>query len=288
MKLTANSAIYREKGERNPHVASLEYFHRSGFDGMDVNLGGALLPGHYLSREDWERGIREVAETAGKLQMEISQSHLPFYNFADPGCPELEEKNRMFARMIRASGMLGVKWAVFHPGNAIDSVAGVKESKRRSVEFLKPYLELAEKYKVGIAVENLFVPHKLDKAYRYCFRVEEVCDLVDSLEGNVGVCWDFGHANLIGDDQGDCLRMVGNRLKAVHVHDNNGLHDDHQIPFTHYCTVEWEKVLTVLKEIGYRGNFNFEVMNSRMPKEAAEGFGIYLEQLGRAMMKMIK
>lgn len=286
MRLTANSGVYRLKSDKNEHIASLEYLHNAGFAGMDINLHGAIVPGRYLAGDEWKEGIEAVAETAQRLGMCLDQSHLPFYNFADPACPDLEEKNRMFARMIEASGILGVKWAVFHPGNAVDSVLGVKESKRRTIEFLKPYMELAEKNQVGIAIENLFVPRKLKKAYRYCSWAEEVCDLVDSIPGNVGVCWDFGHANLLGDDQAESLKLVGKRLKVIHVHDNDGKRDDHQVPFTYCCNVDWEGILPVLKRIGYEGNFNFEIINPKMLAGAAEGFGIYLRQLGMEMIRM--
>ena len=122
MKLTANFGVYRVKSDRNPYAASLEFLHKVGFEGMDINLHGAIVPGNYLGGEDWKKGIEEVAEKAGRLGMALDQCHLPFYNFADPTYSDLEEHNRMFARMIEASGMLGVKWAVVHPGNACDSV----------------------------------------------------------------------------------------------------------------------------------------------------------------------
>lgn len=288
MRLTANSGVYRIRSDKNEHIASLEYLHHAGFAGMDINLHGAIIPGSYLAGDGWKGETEAVAEAARRLEMRLDQSHLPFYNFADPGCPDLEEKNRMFARAIEASGILGIKWAVFHPGNAVNTALGAKESKHRTMEFLKPYLELAEKHQVGIAIENLFVPRKQKKAYRYCSWAEEVCDLVDSIPGNVGVCWDFGHANLLGDDQTESLKLVGNRLKVIHVHDNDGKKDDHQVPFTYCCNVDWGRILPVLKEIGYEGNFNFEIINPKMPAGAAEGFGIYLRQLGTEMIRMME
>jgi sugar phosphate isomerase/epimerase len=133
----------------------------------------------------------------------------------------------------------------------------------------------------------LFIPSYLNSTHRYCSNVEEVCDIVDTLGGIAGVCWDFGHVNLIGDDQRECLRAVGKRLKAVHVHDNNGKHDDHAIPFSSSCNVNWAEILPVLGEIGYRGNFNLEVTAGRVPYELRSSLVYYLAQLGRQMMSMI-
>lgn len=288
MKLTASYGAYSVKTGPNPFVDALEFLSRSGFDGMDINLHGTIVPGHYLNKDDWQTCIREVAEAASRMQMDIDQCHLPFFNFADPAYPNLEEHSRMFGRAIEAAGMLGAKWAVVHPGNACDSVYAWRESKRRTIEYMKPYMELAERHQVGIAMENLFVPRKLGKAYRYCSRAEEVCDLVDSMDGNVGICWDFGHANLLKGNQGDALRMIGKRLKVLHVADNDGENDDHQVPFTYSGKVDWVGILPVLKEIGYEGNFNFEIINTKMPEGALEGFGRYLYQIGCEMMKMVE
>ena len=57
MKLAANYGVYREKSERNPHVASLEFLHKAGFESMDINLHGAIVPGHYLGGDNWRREI---------------------------------------------------------------------------------------------------------------------------------------------------------------------------------------------------------------------------------------
>lgn len=290
MKLTANSVIHSECiGRPNfTHKEALEMLMKAGYDGMDVNLAGMINADNYLHDDDWKEKISELKETADRLGAEISQSHLPFYNFADPAITDLDMKNEMFKRAITASGMLNVKWAVFHAGNAIDSVKGRSESKRRTIEFIRPYMELAATLGVGIAIENLFIPTRLTKAHRYCSNVEDVCDLVDTLGENTGVCWDFGHANLVGDDQADCLRLVGKRLKCLHVHDNNGKHDDHLLPFSNYSTVNWRAILPTLDEIGYEGNFNFELINTGVPVECREKYLEYTNSLGRGMIALIK
>ncbi|HPU59266.1 MAG TPA: TIM barrel protein, partial [Candidatus Avimonas sp.] len=73
----------------------------------------------------------------------------------------------------------------------------------------------------------------------------------------VGVCWDFGHANLAANDQNESLKLIGKRLKATHVNDNDKLKDRHLLPF--YGVIEWEPIMKTLKEIDYQGDFTFEI-----------------------------
>ena len=53
--------------------------------------------------------------------------------------------------------------------------------------------------------------------------------------------------------------MIGKRLRALHINDNRGEKDDHLLPYLGY--VEWEPVLRALKEIGYAGDFTYEIHN---------------------------
>jgi len=292
MKLsTINTALkpLNATGDRKrAPIEALHFMSSVGFEAADINLCISIGENGYLKDEDWKQTVEEIGRTAKECNIEISQSHLPFYNFAAPGCENLEFRAQMFSRSIEASAILGVKWAVFHTGNASDAVLSVKESKRRTLEYILPYFEKASKLGVGIAIENLFIPEYLHNTHRYCSNVEDVIDLVDTLGEGAGVCWDFGHANLNGDDQSDSLREVGKRLKVIHVHDNNSSHDDHAAPYMGRTTVKWEEVLPTLHEIGYEGNFNFEVSATKVPRELHKSFAEYLIETGKYMISQIK
>jgi sugar phosphate isomerase/epimerase len=273
--------------ERWTVLEAVRFLSEVGFEALDMNFCGSISKDTYLRQDNWKEYIEEIGRTVRECNIEVSQSHLPFYNFATPGCEDLEFRAEMVSRSIAASSMLGVKWAVFHSGNAPDAVLSVRESKRRTTEYLKPYLEQARSLGVGIALENLFIPEYLHSTHRYCSNVEELCDLADTLGDGVGICWDFGHANLIGDDQRECLRIVGDRLKVTHVHDNNGKHDDHAAPFMSCSNVNWEGILPVLHEIGYQGNFSLEVSSGRVPEELHRPYAEYLVKTGKYLISLI-
>lgn len=80
----------------------------------------------------------------------------------------------------------------------------------------------------------------------------------------LGFCFDTGHANLIHLDFEQFLTTLGHRLKVLHIHDNDGWRDLHQIPFVFTKTrdnkpaTDWEGFVRGVKKIGYNGVLNFE------------------------------
>ena len=163
---------------------------------------------------------------------------------------------------------------------------------KKNIEFYKPLLEIAEEYHTGIVIENLFDTYhyplgvsgsseKSDRRAnnhmiaqrRFGTNPEELLELVDELStdfNNVGICWDFGHANEAGLNQTECLQLLGKRIKALHVNDNFAVFDEHLTPF---CgSIRWEEIMPQLRKIGYDGCFTYENMKffSRLPEELVE------------------
>lgn len=148
------------------------------------------------------------------------------------------------------------------------------------------------KYDVTIAIENLFDENDLQKRVRvprYLADPEDLIDLVDSLHAsydNVGIVWDFGHANLMNWNQPECLEMIGKRLIATHVQDNYGVVDDHLLPYL--GNVEWEPIMKTLKKIGYEGAFAYEThkMTDRLPDPMVDAMLRYAFELGNYLLSL--
>ncbi|NLL82673.1 MAG: sugar phosphate isomerase/epimerase [Lentisphaerae bacterium] len=72
----------------------------------------------------------------------------------------------------------------------------------------------------------------------------------------LGLCYDCGHGNL-GYGKPDFYQGYGldqldihkERLISVHLHDNDGVSDQHRLPFT--ATVDWERLAKILAVSGY-------------------------------------
>lgn len=73
-------------------------------------------------------------------------------------------------------------------------------------------------------------------------------------------CWDTGHGHRQSVSQTAGIGTLGSRLKATHIQDNDGVSDQHILPYQ--GTINWNEVVRALKSIGYEGDFTYETHNS--------------------------
>jgi sugar phosphate isomerase/epimerase len=81
---------------------------------------------------------------------------------------------------------------------------------------------------------------------------------------NVGVCVDVGHA-LLSSDAGSrpvsgYLERYRDQLVHLHVHDNDGVDDEHLVPGE--GLMPWRDLADTLRELGYAGPAVLEVQRS--------------------------
>ena len=202
-----------------------------------------------------------------------------------------ENTEEIVRRSIVCTNILGAHWTVSHPGTAYADSLIVDGSKKQNLEYFSRNLEFAKKNDVGICIENMADFSGQGFKRSYCATVEELADLVDTLHktyDNVGICWDFGHANLVYSNQVPCLNYLGSRIKVTHVHDNMGLEDEHRAPFL--GNVKWDKIMPALARCGYEGNFSFEVkrLAADVPEHIKDAYWKYMKTTGEYLLSMAK
>ena len=107
------------------------------------------------------------------------------------------------------------------------------EPDNLGLERFKIIAEAAECYGVHLALENSVFPEYLQFIF-------------DNIKSEyIGFCYDSGHENAFAPDF-DYLSKFGDRLFALHLHDNDGVHDNHFIPFR--GTIDWTKKVEQLKK----------------------------------------
>ena len=52
------------------------------------------------------------------------------------------------------------------------------------------------------------------------------------------------------------IHTLGHRIQALHIHDNDCIHDDHQIPFS--MNIDFSPIIKALRDIDYKGWFTLE------------------------------
>lgn len=291
MRLSTSTCIYfnRPDGTKAPIQDSIRLCAEAGYGVMDMNFHDCSVFDTPFKKEDWETWLLDIKKTAEEAGVEFSQGHSHFYNFCDAAVPNKEALDEYIRRGIVGAGMLGIPWLVIHAGTDFASGTPVRSSKEKTMEYLKPRIELAAKHHVGIAIENLWELNISPKR-RYTTTAEEVVDLVDTLScdfDNVGVCWDVEHANIMQQDQYEALQVVGKRLKATHISDNVGPKEDHILPFS--GNTDWVDVMRALKSIDYQGDFTYEIhrYTSRVPRELVPSALKYSVEVGNYLLGLV-
>ncbi len=299
MRLGAFTAIYaRKRGEsgETSYIEQMQMCKKVGFDVQNLCMyySGSSAGTGEIRLPDWEARIHALREAADKEGVVFSQTHAPgrvepFIKELRPSDEEVEHYKELLRRSIIASSIIGAKWVTVHPFN--DNINGeqdVEVNTKTNIEFYSPYVELAKKHGVGLAIENMARFPKYSMIKRpFCMSAEELSNLIDAFgDEAVGATWDFGHANMVMRNQPAALRILGKRLKATHVQDCKGI-DAHLIPFIG-GNIKWEEIMPVLVEIGYEGDFILESASfmKNVPVELWETAGKFAYEMGSYCMSL--
>lgn len=222
------------------------------------------------------RAFRKMADDLG---VKLPQGHMLLScNITAPGQDEITDHLKRWLELFLE---IGIKAAVLHPGgrNLIQEGYDKKYVDERRACVLRPLADFVKGTELCICLEN--TPNTIPDARG----LHELIDLVGS--PHLGICLDTGHLNIKGGSQGDFIRFAGPRLKALHIHDNEGKEDQHILPFS--CgSINWQEVVGALREIGYRHLFNFEIpMESRAPVPLRIAKLKYLKRLYEIMLNEV-
>jgi sugar phosphate isomerase/epimerase len=156
-------------------------------------------------------------------------------------------------RAIECTAEAGGEICVIHPNN--------NGSPEQNTEMYFELLPFAKSCGVKIATENMWnwdgsLGHAVVAA---CATPESFNAHLDAVNDDFFVaCLDIGHAEMrgAGTSAEEMILALGNRLQALHIHDNDKWHDSHQIPFS--MNIDFVRVVKALKKIGYNGYFTLE------------------------------
>ena len=85
------------------------------------------------------------------------------------------------------------------------------------------------------------------------------------------------------------MRRLGDALEVLHVQENDGIDDLHVVPFTLRNVMDWEDIISALREIGYNGNMNFEIMPfvKQFPDDLSEAAMAHVGNVTRYFAKRV-
>lgn len=247
----------------------------AGFDCVDFNINECLS--HDAIRQGALHGVFDLdlpslrayfdpyKQAAKACGIRIAQMHAPFPSITLQG----EAVNAYIAmaleKCVALCAHLECPYLVVHPvlyeyEQQLDKQAEW-ETNMRLYGGLIPALN---QYGVTACLENMIVYRK-GYVYEASFaNMLESAHFIDALNEQAGAerfgfCLDTGHALLLGTDLYHAACQLGSRLKAVHIHDNDGRKDQHFMPYMGIA--DWPRFLKGLRAIGYQGVLSFETVS---------------------------
>ncbi len=240
-------------------IKAVELIKKAGFDSIDITLD--LWDDKGIFKGDYLDYARRVKAKADELNIPITQAHAPF-NLSMADGEEACYKNTfdVTVKCLECCEVFGVDIMIVHPLQYRTYYKNREFLKELNKKFYNELLPYCKKYGVKIACENMWqwndkAGHIIDSVCADPIEFNEYLDMIDS-EYLVG-CLDLGHCGLTDRDAGYCLRtMGGDRVKALHIHDNDFKNDSHTLPLM--GDMDWDDITKALAEINYSGNFTLE------------------------------
>lgn len=269
---TENNRLAKTFGQEK----ALQMLAAAGFDCVDMSFF-TLEPDDIFLQPGAEELCRSLRAKAESLGLRYNQCHAPFR--MDMSRWLEGDREPILYRLntaIRLAGILGVKTVVVHPLHCMNYLNNDPAwIKQQNMEYYSCLIPAAQEAGVTIAIENMWQRNLYSKhiVSSVCSSPYELRDYVDSCNAMAPVftaCLDIGHCLLTGHDPVNSIRVLGDRLGALHVHDVDGKNDSHNCPMT--MKVDFPAVVEALWEVGYKGEFTLEadLFFDRFPVEQYE------------------
>lgn len=230
----------------------------AGFNTICLNFEKELIP--------TETKPENQVYLANKCGLPIEAAHLTgsyantlWNNNDTKSVINIAEEIKLLSTLQIPVGVLHVTWGLKPPNSPT----------KKAIENFFKITEAAEKYNVKIAFENSVSAKHL----------QFVLDNIKS--DNIGFCYDSGHENVFTPNI-DLLSLYGDRISAMHLHDNDGKTDLHLLPFDNKGTINWQEKISLLKQSKAWNNcIILEAENNDLP------LNVFLENAYDSAIKLI-
>ena len=232
---------------------AVELCAKAGFDAWDFSMFDMHklvgLPVPFRHRINSAKYL-SLARTLKRIGLDngivCNQSHAPFP-------VRLPSVRSVLELAIECTAEAGGEICIIHPDN--------NKSAEQNAEMFLELLPFAKQCGVKIATENMWNWNviKNRSSFAACATGEDFRKHIDAVNDDFLVaCLDLGHTEMEGSGDGavNMIHTLGHRLQALHIHDNDCIHDDHQIPFS--MNIDFAPIVKALRDIDYKGYFTLE------------------------------
>ena len=279
---------------------------RAGFSCADFSLNSYLSnTSLYQSErnEFFDRSVRELeryftphkqgAEASG---ITINQMHMPYPVYVPKADRELNDYlwNQVAQKSMAICAFFGCPYIVIHGFKLARFLGSEEQEWRETARFIDSIAPLAKEMGITICIENLYDSVGGHLVEGPCCNARKAAERIDQFNDRygaevLGFCFDTGHANIAGIDFERFITTLGSRLKVLHIHDNDGVSDLHQIPFTftktreNLSSTDWDGFVRGLKKIRFDGVLSFETapVLTAFPKPMKQDVLGFIANIGR-------
>lgn len=257
--------------DRNEYVAStwtlehmplgdaLDIFHR--YDFQEVEIWADTVHLDPRAKPD----IGQVKRQLARYGMRVHSLHAPFRNYKDRPASDAQfcqMRTRMIQQTIDYAHALSCPILVVH---AVDR--GEYNYPMTRLDIVRDYIGQIVQYGkdrgVRIAIEDI-PPGGMDGELYTTLENQKA--LFQGLD--VDFCLDIGHVPLLDADLRREVDAAGQRLITLHVHNNGGASDDHNLPTQ--GAIDWPALHDYIRAGGYRGKFVLEIYGGAGPEQEME------------------
>ena len=250
-------------------------FREAGFEAIDWNINNTFnraafkdqpLEGICLFEKPLDECLAYYEKELALIRengLTISQAHAPFPAYLPERPETLDYSIAINRRCIEFCEAVGCRELVIHGISlANPDYTNTPESiKALNYKLYEGLIDVLVKTNVTVCLENLFTGSPKGTIEGTCSNPYEAVEFIDTLNAKAGkecfgLCLDTGHLNLLRKSFRAYVPVLGKRIKALHIHDNDGTGDQHLIPYS--GTINWNDFCDELEAAGYAGDLSFE------------------------------
>jgi len=283
-----------------------ELLKRAGFCCADFSLNGYLL-NKFIYRSEkndfFDRSVQELEhffaphkQGAKMAGITINQMHMPYPVYVPGADQEINDYlwSQVAPKSMAVCAYFGCPYIVIHGFKLMRFLGSEELEWKETAKFLDSIAPVAREMGITICIENLYDSIGGHLVEGPCCNATKAAERIDSFNDKygaeiLGFCFDTGHANIAGIDFENFIAALGRRLKVLHIHDNDGGSDLHQIPFTFARTrgnkssTDWGGFIRGLRAIRFDKVLSFETapVLTAFPEEMKRDVLGFIAGIGR-------
>lgn len=210
---------------------------------------------------EFEKYSVTACEIAEKHGIKINSVHFSFgqhwQDLASVWEADRQEIIKWTGKMLAKLDAFNIRAYVFHPTPV--SMYSPEQQKDRLNLVCDSADKIAEYAKGYVCIENM--------ASGLMSTLGECLYFINHTKKAQMVA-DVNH--FLSDNPAEALAALGNRVKTLHISDNDGVKERHWLPGE--GKIDFAAVISALEKTGYEGRFNYEVLGKYTPYQVKENY----------------